>query len=556
MGETAPATSESIDPVQPVNTTIIKETIHNIKTIFNQDYGSIPPRVSSVLDDVTNLYNGEWAEYQSCQVEYHTLQHALDVALATARIISGYHIAHSDKKIPIDTFIAGITAALLHDAGYLKDKNDNNGSGGKFSFTHVERSKLLAERYLSGLHWDSAQIHYVVAIIQMSDFTVDPEIPEFETPYQDIVAKAVATADLIAQIADVNYIERLHFLYDEFAEAYSFEGEKKLQKRSIKVYESFDELQNETASFYKNFILPRLNIFDRVDKNLGVFFQNGRNPYSENIIANLSGQLKNRHTQWQKLGEILQELGFVSEKIILEALEQQQAQRPSVSSEPSLLHQYLEHHIIDCKNQRTSSRSLGNILMEMKAIAPQILRESLLTQLLPSKLLNRLSRKEVNMLLETSLLIQNVYNDPWMFNQILEIINELLETESCSLLLANPAETELIVVAQAGSMLGAPPGESNSVDKGLSGWVFRHKQAATITEEAVSDFFPDYSDKESSQIRSVLATPIHLNGEVIGVLETFNKSKKQFTEHDMDMITILAHIISNSLSIICQMYQS
>jgi len=556
MAETAPAILNNTDSSQSSNMDIAKETICAIKTIIEHDYGCVPPQVDTLFEDVTRLYEGEWPEYERCQVGYHTLQHALDVTLAAARIISGYHILHADRKIAITTFISGITAALLHDSGYLKDKNDHDGLGGKYSFNHVARSIHLAETYLSGQKWDQKQINFVTAIIQMSDFTVQPEIPAFENPDEELVAKTVATADLIAQIADVNYIERLHCLYDEFREAYTFEGEDKLKQQGVKIYTSFDELQDETASFYKNFILPRLSLFGRVDWNLVVFFQNGRNPYSENIIANLSGQLKNKHTQWQKLGEILQELGFVSEKIILEALEKQQTHRPSVPSEPSLLHTLLKRHITDCRRQGPGNKSLGNILVDMNALAPRTLRKGLLTQLLPTKLLDRLSRKEVTVLLETSLLIQNVYNDPWMFSQILEIVNELLDTESCSLLLINPDETELVVAVQAGTMLGVSTGETSSLDKGLPSWVVRHKQAAAITEESIADFFPDLPGNNTSQIRSVVATPIHLNGKIIGVLEAFNKSKNQFSEHDLDMITILAHIISNSLAIICQLYSS
>jgi hypothetical protein len=556
MGDTSPANVTHNDTSLPPESVINQKTISDIRSIIANDFGEVPSQVDFIFDDITKLYNGEWSEYQSCQVGYHNLQHALDVALAAARILSGYHILNPDKKISTDTYTAGLVSALLHDAGYLKDKNDHDGTGGKFSFTHVGRSKHLAENYLTDLNWPAEQIDYVNKIIGLTEFTTEPTIPAFKTPDQDIVAKAVATADLIAQIADINYIQRLYCLYDEFLEAYTFEGKENLKSQEIKVYESFQDLQDETADFYKNFILPRLNLFGRVDRNLVIFFQSGRNPYSENIIANLSGQLQNSHTQWQKLGEILLGLGFVSEKIILEALEKQQKQPEAISQEPTLLQKFLEHHLIGCSNQRIHNKSLGNILMEMKALAPQTLRRGLLTQLLPANLLGRLSREEVNLLLEVSLLIQNVYNDPWMFSQVLEIVNEILATESCSLLLANPEETELVVVVQSGTMVGASLGESNSLDKGLSGWVFRQQQAATITEESITDFFPDYSLNNSAQIRSVLATPLHLNGEVIGVLEAFNKEKGQFNSHDMDLITVLAHIISNSLSIICQLYQT
>lgn len=533
---------------------LTQESIDSITSIITHDYGSVSSLIKSVLKDVTDLYNGQWPDYAPCQVGYHTIKHALDVTLAFARIISGYHIQNPDNIIPEHIYSAGITAALLHDSGYLKNKKDVAGKGGKFSFSHVERSILLVDKYLTRLSWPPEQIQYVRAIIELSDFTHNPEIPVFSSLEQDIVAKAVATADLIAQIADVDYIKRLHLLYEELLEAYEFEGKKNLTNRSIHVYESFQELQDETVDFYKNFILPRLHLFDRVDRNLIIFFKNGRNPYSENIIANLSGQLKNDRTQWQKLGETLKDLGFVSEATITEALKKQQLPHTPQSA-PSLLQQSLKHHIEGCHYKKSRNKSLGNILMEMEALAPHTLRQGLLNQILPSDLISHLSHKEVNILLETSLLLQNVYNDPWMFSQVLEIINELLETESCSLLLANPEQTELIVAVQAGKMLGGLLGESNSLDKGLSGWVFRHKKAAIVTEESIDDFFPEYFQEDTKQIRSVLASPLHLHGEVIGVIEAYNRGTKQSSEHDINLMTLLAHIISNSLSILCRLYK-
>ena len=554
MDNTPPVISDNSASSLSPDPALIQETIDSIKNIIADDYGSVSNRIEAVFKDVTDLYNGQWPDYAPCQVGYHTIQHALDVTLAFARIVSGYHMHNPDNIIPEHIYSAGIIAALLHDSGYLKGKQDVDGKGGKFSFSHVKRSSFLAEKYLIRLSWPPEQIQYVRSIIELTDFTHPPEIPVFSMPEQDMVAKAVATADLIAQIADVDYIRRLHFLYEEFCEAYKFEGKKNLIDRSIRVYESFQELQAETADFYKNFILPRLHLFDRVDSNLVVFFKNGRNPYSENIIANLSGQLKNDRTQWQKLGKILQELGFVSEETIIEALKKQQLSH-TPQPEPSLLQQSLEHHIVGCHHKRSHSKSLGNILMEMEALAPHTLRQGLLTQILPSDLIRQLSHNEVNILLETSLLLQNVYDDPWMFSQVLEIINELLVTESCSLLLANPEQTELIVAVQTGKILGGSLGESNTLDKGLSGWVFRHKKAAVVAEESIADFFPEYFQEDTNQIRSVLASPLHLHGEVIGVIEAYNSGANQSSEHDINLMTLLAHIISNSLSIICQLYK-
>ena len=46
---------------------------------------------------------------------------------------------------------------------------------------------------------------------------------------------------------------------------------------------------------------------------------------------------------------------------------------------------------------------------------------------------------------------------------------------------------------------------------------------------------------------SILALPFHINGEWVGVFELLNKREGKFTEHDMDVLTILVNIIGSVL---------
>ena len=45
--------------------------------------------------------------------------------------------------------------------------------------------------------------------------------------------------------------------------------------------------------------------------------------------------------------------------------------------------------------------------------------------------------------------------------------------------------------------------------------------------------------------RSILAVPLHVNGECIGAVEALNKSDDNFTTHDMNVLAILANMLAN-----------
>lgn len=533
-------------------------TIEQLHLIVANEYQTIASRINRLTEDVIALFEGKWDDYQTCQVGYHNIQHALDVALATARMVVGWNKINPDKKISTKTFQAGLAAALFHDTGYLKDKNDRKGKGGKYSFTHVARSKILAESYLTSGKWSADLVKLVLGIIDVTEFGQEPDFSVLENEEQKLMARMVASADLIAQMADVHYIGRLHDLYAEFEEAYDTQGRENLESQDIYIFKSFQEMLDKTPDFYENFVLPRLRSFGRMDQYLVAYFGDGRNPYFENITANISGQLFNNRIQWQKLGDILHELGLVDWEVIQEALSRQKKKNATFPANlpRQAKAEATRKRIMSWLDSRLhDSTRLGDILMEMDAVEPKTLRTGILSQLLPEDLTKTLSREELLYLLQISLLVQNLYDDPWVFGQILEMTMELLHGEAGSLLIANPDKTELLIASHAGPRKNELEGKKISPDKGLSGWVFRHGRAAFVNKAVIEDHFWQTSSPDGAVISSILAVPLHINGQIIGVLEIINKKTGNFTEHDADIFTLLANVMACSLSMASKLHE-
>ena len=531
----------------------IQFSISLIKEIYTAEFDSDSDLLDSIITDITELYHGKWDSHQACQTGYHNLGHALDVALLTARMIGGWNRLnnHDHPKIGSDLFLAAIASALFHDSGYIKGKDDTKGAGGKYSFNHEARSMALASSYLAREKWPPRSIDLVPAIISLTRFNVPLQFEGlFKSKEEDVIGRMMATADLVAQMADVDYMDRIKDLYDELKEAYDFESIAALEKSGYKVFSSAQEMIDGTRDFYENFVIPRLEELSRMDQYLMEFFSEGRNPYMENITANLSGQLTTKRHSWQRLGDVLNDLGMASQDQIQAALNLQQQSRKIEAKVEKPSKALSDTLIAWMEGSLSADKCIGEYLMDMDIISPKDLRTGLLHQVLPVNMIETLSRKELVFLLQISLLRQNIGRGPWLLNQILEMTNELLDCEGSHILLAKTASQEMLIAVPTGPNKDQLDGQTFPADKGLAGWVFSHGHPAIVSNVSKDKRFDseiDRSTRGKYDTKSILAVPLNINGELIGVMESINKIEGEFTEHDLNILTLVANVITTSL---------
>jgi putative methionine-R-sulfoxide reductase with GAF domain len=531
----------------------IKIRISLIKEIYASEFGSDQLRLDTLISDVTELYQGKWPSYQECQTGYHNIGHAIDVALLTARMIGGWN-RYNDREHPRlseDIFLDAIAGALFHDTGYIKESGDSDGRGGKYSFNHEERSMAMAGAYLSEHKWPPRTVDLVPIIISTTKFHVELQLKGlFNSPEEMVIGRMVATADLVAQMADVNYMERITDLYDELNEAYEFEGVDNLEKNGFKVFTSANEMIDGTVAFYEGFVVPRLDKLGKMDQYLVSFFGGSRNPYLENITANLSGQLIKQPTRWQRLGDVLENLGLASKEAIQAALNLQEKSRKPKTKETDKKTSIQDRLLAWMEGDLFDEKCVGEYLMDMEAISPELLRKGLLHQVMPSNVMEKLSREELVFLLEISMLLQSLGRGPWLFNQILEMTNELIKCEGSYILLSKTESQEMLMAIPTGPGKDTLDGQTFPADKGLAGWVFSHGRPAIVSNVKKDTRFNSVIDKEAFgkfEIKSILAVPLHINGELIGVMEVVNKEHGEFNEQDMNLLTLVANIIAVSI---------
>ncbi len=525
-------------------------TIDLILEIAADHYPDATARIRQLLADLVDLYSGRWPGYQACQVGYHTLSHALDVALSTARMIVGWNNStYEEQAIQEHLFLAGVAASVFHDAGFIKERGDLGGSGGKYTHTHVPRGMAMARRYLDDHHWPEEVVELVPVMISLTEFHVRPNLTGLFADYpEEAVGCMVATSDLVAQMADVDYMERINYLFEEFCEAYDHEGRETLAARGIHIFNSAQEMIDGTIAFYECFVLPRLKDLGRMDQYLITFFGEGRNPYLENITANLTGHLVGKTAQRRRLGEILQDLGVVTASQVYEALGQQRAQGAPYQGIPL---ETLKERLFGWMDRQLAHKGLGDILIDMEAITPTDLRHGLLSQVLPASQTAGTTSREWKGLLEIAVLLQHIHKNPWLLAQIMAMITELIDCDSGTILLASQDQQRLIVMLPSGRNRDLKPGATVPADKGLEGWVFRHAHPAMVADNQLDYRFSGGSEARLGfETTSALAVPFYISGQCLGVMELFNKHKDGFTEHDLNLLAMLSGMIGNTLEVV------
>jgi len=189
--------------------------------------------IESAYQKTVDLFEGRFAGYRSCNTEYHDLHHTLNTFLAMARIVHGASVEgefFSEHQV-----IIGLVSALLHDAGYIQEKRDINGTGAKHTVSHIHRSMDFLRRHHKEFGLSQEDAEEGASMILCTDLSMDISAIRFSSNKVKRLGKMLGTADLLAQMADRAYLEKLLFLYHEFREADigDYECEIDLLKKTI-----------------------------------------------------------------------------------------------------------------------------------------------------------------------------------------------------------------------------------------------------------------------------------------------------------------------------------
>ena len=195
-----------------------QQTLIEIKYVLALTHPDFDPcRFEKAYSDIISLFEGRYPGYRVSNTKYHNLEHTCSVTLALVRLVHGLTVDGCYLTPRITEL--GVLAALFHDTGLIQTVDEQKGTGAQYTVGHEERSIHFMQGYLADKGFSDADIENCTHIIQCTilDLAVD-SIP-FHSDEIKTMGQVLGTADLIAQISDRTYLEKLPLLFMEFEEA-------------------------------------------------------------------------------------------------------------------------------------------------------------------------------------------------------------------------------------------------------------------------------------------------------------------------------------------------
>jgi hypothetical protein len=173
--------------------------------------------INSAYQDVLRLFAGRFPGYRGCNTAYHDIFHTMDVLLASVRLAHG--AATTGIAFSVDDVNHLILAALMHDTGYIQRQSEFSGTGAKYTITHIERSIEFVSSYFQNHTQIAVDLEAMAQILHCTGLNTNIEAMVFRSEQTRLLGFILGTGDLLGQMSDRYYVEKLPILYEEFQEA-------------------------------------------------------------------------------------------------------------------------------------------------------------------------------------------------------------------------------------------------------------------------------------------------------------------------------------------------
>ncbi|MBW2169756.1 MAG: hypothetical protein JRG69_10955 [Deltaproteobacteria bacterium] len=173
--------------------------------------------IEEAFRDVINLFSGTYPGYRKCSSMYHDLQHTTDTIMAMARLMHGAQVRGvflDDSSVTL-----GLISALMHDAGFIQDAGDQSGTGAKYTIVHISRSIEFMRQYFIEKGFSREDFRQCRNALLCTGLNTEVGRIRFESKENRLIGEMLGAADLLGQMADRTYLEKLPFLFLEFKEA-------------------------------------------------------------------------------------------------------------------------------------------------------------------------------------------------------------------------------------------------------------------------------------------------------------------------------------------------
>ena len=261
----------------------VLEEVQFILALISEDYDTAP--VTCAFDMVVNVFAGNHPQYRACNTHYHDLRHTTDAFLAMTRLLHGALL--SGEPLEESQITSSLVAALFHDTGYIQERGDTEGTGAKFSSTHAERSADFLERHGSECNLNEQQVAEGRIMILCTDVSQDIGNISFPSQKVEFLGRMLNAADILGQMSDRTYLEKLLFLYHEYKEGNvgDYESEADLLRRTVDFYAFIDKRLQPIIKRANRYMVSHLTSRWNIKANLYTEAIEGQRKYLERILS-------------------------------------------------------------------------------------------------------------------------------------------------------------------------------------------------------------------------------------------------------------------------------
>jgi hypothetical protein len=236
--------------------TLIKSFVQELQEGYEQNYGGLKPDYANIIS-----WSGRMAleNIANSDALYHNVEHTILVTLVGQEILRGKHIRQGG--VTCEDWMHFMVSLLCHDIGYVKGvcRQDREGlyatgvgnnvvhlnpgaTDASLTPYHVDRGKLFVEERFGSNTVLKAEI--IKQNIELTRFPVPDDNDHKDTHGYPGLVRA---ADLIGQLSDPRYLNKVSALFYEFEET-GFN-----QKVS---YHNPGDLRRNYPKFYWNVVYP------------------------------------------------------------------------------------------------------------------------------------------------------------------------------------------------------------------------------------------------------------------------------------------------------------
>ncbi len=241
------------------------------------------PLIDRLFEDVTGMFEGRYPGYRGIDMKYHDYEHTMQATVCLIHLLEGRSRTFDRPVLLARDWELSVMAVLLHDSGYLKKTDDLEGTGAKYTFVHERRSCDFAREYLPRMGVTASEIEDICAAIICTGPRSKISQITFHRDEARQMAFILVTADYLAQMSAVDYLDKLPALFKEFQEAFDFE-QVPAEKRP---YHSLQQLLEKSTGFWTNYVRPMLD-FEAGGVHRYLTTVGQPNPYLQAVEANLA----------------------------------------------------------------------------------------------------------------------------------------------------------------------------------------------------------------------------------------------------------------------------